>query len=96
MVKVHKRRFLRKGLLESSTYAPSELYLEYVPSRFLLDWTSLNSYLDSYRSWSGTAEAAVAQIVEDLRHAIVPGEVFVSMRFHRDAAGGYRYEVKSV
>lgn len=94
MVRVRKQRFLRNGRVETDVFDAAELYIEYVPSRALLDWTVLNEYLDSYRSWSGAGEACVATIAEDLAQTLAPARLYVEMRI--EGAGGYRYQVRSV
>ena len=93
-VRVHKQRFLRNGRVETGVFDAADLYVEFVPARALLDWTVLNEYLDSYRSWSGAGESCVATIADDLAHALAPSRLRVEMRI--DGAGGYRYQVRSV
>lgn len=79
LVVVNKHRFLRKGRLEKSVYDPGVLRVEYRPARALLDWTALNTYLDSFRSWDGSSEAAVTTIAEDLRSVLAPRYLLVNL-----------------
>lgn len=92
LVVVEKRRFLRNGRLETSVYNPGVLLVEYRPARSLLDWTALNAYLDSFRAWDGSSEAAVVTIAEDLKSALAPGYLLVELVLPGDS-GGYRYSV---
>jgi len=93
-VRVRKQRFLRNGRVETEVFDAAELYVEYAPARLLLDWTVLNEYLDSYRSWSGAGEACVAMIADDLSRSLAPSRLHVEMRIN--GSGGYRYQVRSV
>lgn len=91
---VEKHRFLRNGRLETSVYDPGELRLEYRPARAILDWTALNSYLDSFRTWDGSSEAAVAVIAADLKSTLAPGYLLVELVLP-DGRGGYRYSIST-
>lgn len=95
LVTVRKHRFLRNGRLETSVYDPGELLLEYRPARMLVDWTALNAYLESFRAWDGSAEAAVAGIAEDLNLVLAPGYLLVELVLPH-GSGGFRYTISTV
>lgn len=94
LVEVRKHRFLRNGRLETSVYDPGELLIEYRPARATLEWTALNAYLDSFRSWDGSSEAAVALIAGDLKSVIAPGYLLVALVLP-GGSGGYRYSIST-
>jgi len=95
-VKIDKKRFLRKGSVEKNVFSAASLHIEYVPGRYLLEWTKLNDYLDSYLEWSGTGEAATLKIYEDIHKAINPVKLEIIMKFDHSSSGGWFYEVKTV
>jgi NADPH-dependent 7-cyano-7-deazaguanine reductase QueF len=94
LVEVRKHRFLCNGRLETSVYDPGEMLITYRPARALLDWTALNLYLDSFRSWDGSAEAAVALIAGDLKSVLAPGYLLVELVLP-GGSGGYRYSIST-
>lgn len=95
LVVVEKNRFLCNERLETSVHAPGVLRLEFRPARALLDWTALNLYLDSFRTWDGAYEAVVATIATDLKSTLAPGYLLVELVFP-DGKGGYRYSISTI
>lgn len=95
-VKIDKKHFLRKGSVEKNVFSAASLHIEYVPGRYLLEWTKLNDYLDSYLEWSGTGEAATLKIYEDIHKVVNPVKLEVIMKFDQSSSGGWFYEVKTV
>lgn len=93
LVVVNKHRFMRKAR-EISVYDPGDLTVSYRPSRVLLDWTALSVYIESFRTWSGTAEDAVAIIASALK--LVLGPEYLRVDLVVTGTAGYRYSVSTV
>lgn len=93
LVVVNKHRFMRKAHA-ISVHDPGDLTVSYRPSRVLLDWTALSVYIESFRTWSGTAEDAVAIIASALKLVLMPEYLRVDLVVNGTA--GYRYSVSTV
>lgn len=92
-IHVVRARFLRCGRVETGAYDPGVLHITYKPALYLLDWTALNDYLDTFQTEPGSAEAAVSTIALDLRTVLAPAVLRVVMELNMDGSGGYTYEV---